>query len=142
MELSDDGRYRAGVWIAEHLPESSPIGITSTFLGDTTYGPRFPIATDLRLVELQLRPDRDPSRFWALDLAAVATADYSVRRARGNAARVFVDRLTSGRKYYLEAEARPEFGPIAVLARAISSREPADLSYSRARFLVYTRRKN
>jgi hypothetical protein len=137
MQFQEDARYRAGRWLAASLPPRGLVGITTTFSGDDTYSPRVPHPSDLSFIELRLSPAADARRYSTLPLDAISTTDYSNQRARGESARQFVERVLAGRGLALEAEARPRLGPLFTLARTVATREPADLSYTRASFLVY-----
>lgn len=142
LQLEEDARYRAGRWLAEHAGPGSRIGVTASFAGDQSYGPRVPIPAVLSFEGLMLKPEVDASGFSGRGLDFIATTDYARDRARGATAQAFVRDLFDETHYRLAATIGPGFGPLFLLADRLTSRLPADLSYTRAIFFLFEKKRS
>jgi 4-amino-4-deoxy-L-arabinose transferase-like glycosyltransferase len=139
LQFGEDARYRTGRWLAEHAAPGASVGVTSSFYGDETYAPRFPVAHQLRTLRLMLRRNFDASGYLDLGLDYIATTDFARSRASGETAPAFFRELFSGDRYRLAAAFGPGRDPLC-LPDWLGSQRPGDLLYLRSTFYVFERR--
>ena len=142
MQRSEDARYRLGRWIVEHVPRGSTLGVTVSFYGDHSYGPRLPEATavsDYEVGGLMLRSNYDASEYLDLGIDYIAASDYARDHAAGPSARAFFRDLFGGTRYRLVAREGPGGEPPGSLPRAAGWRRPGDLHYVQSTFYLFER---
>ncbi len=136
LQFSEDTRYRAGRWLAEHAPAGARVGITRSYHGDRTYSPRLPESHRLRVVDLMLRRDFD-----AVDAGVdyIATSDFARERAEGPTAPGFMRALFDEKRYRMVARFAPALRPFSV-PDWLDCLRPGDLLYVRPTLYVFERR--
>ncbi|MCH2173351.1 hypothetical protein MK489_21465 [Myxococcota bacterium] len=142
MQWTEDARYRMGRWIVEHVPRGSSIGVTVSFYGDHSYGPRFPAdatPSDYEVAGMMLRSNFDASEYLDMGIDFIATSDYARDHAAGPSARGFFRDLPQGRGYRLVAIEAPGGEPLVSLPRLAGWRRPGDLHYVQSTFYLFQR---
>jgi MFS family permease len=140
MQIAEDPRYIAGRWLVERVPQGSRVGVTRSFSGDNTYGPRLQPGHGLRMVPLSLRGKVDSARLLGLAPDYIATSDYAIEHTSRPGGSKFFRALTTGDRYELVASFGPPWQPVCI-PDWLGSRRPPDLLYVRSAFHVYARRR-